>query len=63
MSETSKWQTHTSAQGFDGVQLNSLNCSSRKRCMTSFSKSITLPSEGDAVKVVGDVVKVVGEGI
>lgn len=31
--------------------------------MTSFSKSVTLPSEGDAVKVVGDVVKVVGEGI
>lgn len=31
--------------------------------MISFSKSITLPSEGDAVTVVGDVVKVVGEGI
>lgn len=31
--------------------------------MMSFSLSVTLPSEGDAVKVVGDAVEVVGEGI
>ena len=52
--ETSKWQTHTSAQGFDGVQLNGLNCSKRKCCLTSFSKSVTLPLVGDADEEVGE---------
>ena len=54
MLETSKWQTHTSAQGFDGVQLNGLNCSKRKCCLTSFSKSVTLPLVGDADEEVGE---------
>ena len=43
-----------SAQSFDGVQLNGLNHTKKKQCMTSFSKSVTLPFVGDADEVVGE---------